>query len=254
MKNRDMGAGYEKLDQFMSVDSPVGSIQYSTPNSITAWRVQSLFSKEPETIDWIAGFEPGDVFVDVGANVGMYTIWAAKTRRVRVFAFEPESQNYALLNQNIVRNGLGDLVIAYCASLSDKPGFGQLALSRFETGDSIHQFSLNAEPKANRAAFLQGSYSSTMDILVDEGHIPVPSHVKIDVDGIEPKIVRGAMKTFSNANVKSVLIEVDTGNEDHWEMIDLMLKVGFDYDQEQVERSQRKEGPFKGVGNYVFRR
>jgi hypothetical protein len=50
------------------------------------------------------------------------------------------------------------------------------------------------------------------------------------------------------------LIEVDTGLEDHWEMVDLMLELGFDYSQDQVERAQRKEGPFKGVGNYVFRR
>lgn len=249
----DLGE-YEKLDPCMSVDSPAGPVQYSTPNSMTAWRVQSLFKKEPDTIDWIAGFEPGAVLIDVGANVGMYTIWAAMTRGSRVFAFEPESQNYALLNRNIARNQLGERVIAYCASLSDKAGFGQLALSNFMVGGSVHQFSGNAEPKAKRAAFLQGSYSSTLDILVDEGHIPVPSYVKIDVDGIEPKIVRGALKTFSNATVKSVLIEVDTNDEKHWEMIDLMLNLGFDYEQAQVDRAQRTDGPFKGVGNYVFRR
>ena len=249
----DLGE-YEKLDPFLSVDSTAGPVQYSTPNSATAWRVQTLFTKEPDTIDWIAGFEVDAILVDVGANVGMYTIWAAMTRRAKVYAFEPESQNYALLNRNIKRNGVNKRVIAYCASLSDKPGFGQLALSAFSQGGSVHQFSANAEPKQKRAAFLQGSYSSTLDILVDEGYVPVPNYVKIDVDGIEPKIVRGAVKTFANASVKSVLIEVDTGNEEHWEMVDQMLKLGFDYSQEQVDRSQRKEGPFKGVGNYVFRR
>ena len=153
----DLGE-YEKLDPFISVDSSAGPVQYSTPNSMTAWRVQTLFSKEPDTIDWIAGFEPGAVLVDVGANVGMYTIWAAMTRRSRVFAFEPESQNYALLNRNIARNQVSERVIAYCASLSDKPGFGQLALSAFALGGSVHQFSANAEPKAKHAAFSQGSY------------------------------------------------------------------------------------------------
>jgi len=245
---------YEKLDPFIAVDSPQGPVQFSTPSLVTAFRVETLFSKEPDTIEWIAGFEPGAVLVDIGANVGMYTIWAAKTRGTRVFAFEPESQNYAVLNRNIVRNNVGDRVIAYCASLSDQPGFGQLRLSAFSIGGSVHQFSPSGESGRKPAAFYQGSYSTTLDILVSEGLLPVPDHVKIDVDGIEPKIVRGARATFADPKVKSVLIEVDTGVEDHWNMVDLMLELGFDYDNAQVERARRQEGPFKGVGNYVFRR
>ncbi len=245
---------YEQLDPFLAVDSPAGPVHFSTPNRATAWRVETLFTKEPDTIEWIASFAPGEVLIDIGANVGMYTIWAAKTRGARVFAFEPESQNYALLNRNIVRNGVGDLVTAYCVSLSDTAGFGRLALSAFMLGGSVHQFSSNEEVRSISGAYLQGSYSSTLDTLVGEGLLPVPAHVKIDVDGIEPRIVRGAQRTFADRRVKSVLIEVDTNAEDHWEMVDLMLSLGFDYAHEQVERAQRVEGPFKGVGNYVFRR
>jgi FkbM family methyltransferase len=245
---------YERIDPFMTVDSPAGPVQFSTPNSATAWRVQTLFSKEPDTIDWIGEFAPGEVLVDIGANVGMYTIWAAKTRKVAVFAFEPESQNFAVLNRNIVRNDVGDLVRAYCVSLSDKSGFGHLRLSGFVIGSSVHQFSANEETRRKTSAYYQGSYSSTLDTLVAEGSLPVPDYVKIDVDGIEPNIVRGARATFADPKVKSVLIEVDTRIEDHWNMVDMMLELGFDYTHEQVERAQRKEGPFKGVGNYVFRR
>lgn len=245
---------YEKLDPFLSVDSPAGPVHFGTPNRATAWRVETLFTKEPDTIEWIAGFAPGAVLVDIGANVGMYTIWAAKTRGTRVFAFEPESQNYALLNRNILRNGISNLATAYCASLSDTVGFGHLALSAFMLGGSVHQFAPNAEARPNSAAFLQGSYSSTLDTLVAEGLLPVPDHVKIDVDGIEPRIVQGARNTLADRHVRTVLIEVDTNRERHWEMVDLMLSLGFDYEHEQVERAQRTEGPFKGVGNYVFRR
>jgi len=245
---------YETLDPFLSVDSPAGPVQFSTPNRATAWRVETLFTKEPDTIEWIASFGADAVLVDIGANVGMYTIWAAKTRGTRVFAFEPESQNFALLNRNIVRNGLGDLATAYCASLSDATGFGRLALSTFMLGGSVHQFSGSEEARPKSAAFLQGSYSSTLDTLVAAGVLPVPDHVKIDVDGIEPRIVQGARNTFADRRVRSVLIEVDTNRENHWEMVDLMLSLGFDYEHEQVERAQRSDGPFKGVGNYVFRR
>jgi FkbM family methyltransferase len=192
------------------------------------------------------------VLVDIGANVGMYTIWAAKTRNARVFAFEPESQNYAVLNRNIARNGLHDRVLDFFLSLSDAAGFGTLQLSQFGFGGSVHQFSSGAGTK--RVGYLQGSCSSTLDILVADGVVPVPDYVKIDVDGLEPRIVKGARKTFADPRVKSVLIEVDTRVESHWEMVDLMLELGFDYDPQQVERAQRKEGPFQGVGNYVFKR
>jgi FkbM family methyltransferase len=245
---------YEKLDPHVSVDSPAGPVQFSTPNSAAAWRVSTLFTKEPDTIDWIAEFEPGSVLVDIGANVGMYTIWSAKTRGTTVFAFEPESQNFAILNRNILRNAVDDRVTAYCASVSDTTGFGRLALSQFMPGGSAHQFADSKEASPKGAVFLQGSYSTTLDTLVAEGVVPIPHYVKIDVDGIEPQIVRGARETFSQLGVKSVLIEVDTRIEDHWNMVDLMLELGFDYSQEQVERAQRKDGPFKGVGNYVFRR
>ena len=244
---------YEQLDPFKSIDSPAGPVHFSTPNRATAWRVDTLFTKEPDTIAWIAEFAPGAVLVDIGANVGMYTIWAARTRGTKVFAFEPESQNYALLNRNIVRNGVGNLVVAYCASLSDTTGFGSLSLSQFMLGGSSHQFA-DSEEVPRRGAFVQGSYSSTLDALIEEGLIPVPDHVKIDVDGIEHRIVKGASKTFADRRVKSVLIEVDSGMEPHWEMVDFMLQLGFDFSPEQAERARRTEGPAKGLGNYVFRR
>jgi hypothetical protein len=51
-----------------------------------------------------------------------------------------------------------------------------------------------------------------------------------------------------------VLIEINTNLDEHWGIIDTMLESGFDYSQEQVDKAQRQDGPFKGVGNYVFRR
>src|SRR5690349_18823938 len=105
---------YEKLNPRCEIAHEGVKVLYATPTVFTKWRVDSLFEKEPVTIEWIAGFAPDDVFVDVGANVGMYSIWAAKTRKTRVFAFEPEAQNYSLLNRNIVLNDLSDRVRAYC--------------------------------------------------------------------------------------------------------------------------------------------
>lgn len=229
---------------------------FAAVNPITAWRARSIMQKEPGTISWIEEFAPGEVMIDIGANVGIYALCAARFRQARVYGFEPESQNYALLNRNIYDNGLQSQVTAYCCALSDETRFDLLYLSQFMTGGSCHNFgeSIDPDQRPMAAAFRQGCFSTTIDELVGQGVIPVPQHIKIDVDGIEHKVVHGASNTLAQSNVRSVLIEINTNLDEHWDVVDKMLEHGFGYSQEETERAQRTEGPFKGVGNYVFRR
>jgi FkbM family methyltransferase len=231
-------------------------VVFSVVNERTAWRAHSLMSKEPGTVAWIEEFAPGEVLFDVGANVGMYSLCAARFRGVRVFAFEPESQNYAVLNQNIHRNRLHKQVIAFCIALSDSTRYDLLYLSEFLAGGSCHTFgeSIGADGRPMAAAFRQGCFATTIDELVAHGAIAVPHHIKIDVDGNEPQVIRGASKTLADQHVKSVLIEINTAFEEHWTIIDSMLELGFDYSREEADRARRMDGPFAGVGNYVFRR
>ena len=97
--------------------------KYATPNKLTQWRVQTFHSKERDMLAWIETFEADDVLVDIGANVGMYFIWASARRRISVIFFEPGSQNYALLNQNIFINGLSEQISAYCMAIAENAGF-----------------------------------------------------------------------------------------------------------------------------------
>jgi len=232
------------------------AILFATPNYATRWRVDTFFDKEPDTLEWIAGFERGEVLVDVGANVGMYTIWAAITRAARVFAFEPESQNYALLYANIVRNGLTRQVTGYCAALSDEQSFSLLYLSDFMAGGSVHTFGAEHDYKLARrpSATVQGGISTTLDHLVASGAVPLPHHIKIDVDGLEHKVIAGSRDVLANPKVKSVLVEINTNLAEHRALIPELEQFGFRYSRDQAQRSMRKEGPFTGVGNHVFRR
>lgn len=239
----------------MQVSFEGNDLVFSTPNQQTAWRVRTLFSKEPDTIEWLKTLGPGDVLVDVGANVGMYSILAA-ARGTRVFAFEPESQNYATLNRNILLNGFTDLVCAYCTAISDTDGFSHLYLSEFLPGGSCHNFGepVDFNYRPMNASFRQGAYSTTLDQLVEQGVIPTPTALKIDVDGIEPKVIAGAKRLLGDARLKSMLVEINTNLEDHWKVIDSILDAGFDYSEEEADKARRSEGAFKGIGNYVFRR
>ncbi len=247
---------YEKLNPRTELKFGDIAVAYVTPNTFTKWRVDSLFEKEPITLEWISGFSADDVLVDVGANVGMYTIWAAKTRAARVFAFEPESQNYALLNRNILLNGLENLVSAYCLAISDQAGLSQLHLSQFGAGGSCHSLGeqVDFRHQPMKPAFSQGCVSAPLDELVASGVVPEPDHIKIDVDGFEPKVITGAKKIIEGGKLRSLLIEVNQNLADHMEMVAFLNARGFKHDAAQVAAAERKSGAFKGCAEYVFKR
>ncbi len=247
---------YEKLNPVCELSANGASVKYFTPNTMTKWRVDSLFEKEPVTMEWIAGFRDTDILVDVGANVGMYSVWAAATRGARVYAFEPESQNYATLNRNIVLNRLDGKVTAYCLALSDQFEYNELHLSAFEIGGSCHSFAERVDFKHEplTPAYSQGCVSARLDDLVAGGVLPVPDHIKIDVDGIEPKVVAGALQTVKQLRVRSLLIEINQNLRDHRDLVSELQSLGFSYSSAQVAAAERRDGPFKGVAEYVFQR
>jgi len=231
-------------------------LQFTTPNRMTQWRVESLYTKEPDTIEWLQTMKPGEVMVDVGANVGMYSIFSAIVQGVRVYAFEPESQNYALLNSNIALNGLSGQVTAYPLALSDRSGADALYLSDFTAGGSCHSFGeqVGFDLKPRGSAFAQGAFSMPLDQLVSSGAVPVPDHIKLDVDGFEHKVIAGALQTLQDPKVKSVLVELNTHLKEHQDAIQTLEQLGFSYDPQQAKGALRSSGAFEGVGEFIFRR
>lgn len=136
---------------------------------------------EQETLSFIEdSVEAGGVFVDVGANIGGYAVRLA--RKSRVYAFEPHPRNYALLRSNLKLNDL-DEVSAYNCAVSDAVGSANLYTSRFHGCHSI----VNPQKEHVTVAV------TTLDkILSDVKKIDV---LKIDVEGAEPHVFRGAVKT-----------------------------------------------------------
>ena len=238
----------------VTVDDKV--LKYAIPNSMCLWRVQTLTTKEPDTVTWLNSIPRGAVLLDVGANVGLYSVYAAGICGAQVFAFEPESQNYAVLNKNIHLNNLTEQVVAWCIALSDEQKFDKLFLSDFKQGGSCHTFAESVDPNLNYRdfPFQQGAFATSIDKLVASGTIPVPNFIKIDVDGIEHKVIRGAENTLQNQAVTSLIIEINSNLDEHNWIISFLSSLGFSHDPEQFAHAQRTDGFFKGTGEYVFRR
>ena len=271
----EVGAGRIKtkwLDlEYADVDVRGTPLRFATTGSSSKKRIRTLFSKEPITLAWIDTFARGETLYDIGANVGMYTIYAALTRGAAVCAFEPEALNYAELNKNVYLNELHGQVLAYCVALSDVDKPDRLLLSDFGLGISYHDFQENSWPedkefapdwrvsRDNRRA--QGCIGHRLDTLVAAG-LPAPDHIKIDVDGLEHRVIDGMIQTLGDQRLKTVLVEINFDNPKNLIIIDKMGELGwrFSWDQLRTHRSlkftvdQIKGYQERGVGglNYIF--
>ncbi len=241
---------YERIQPNASVDG----IVFNLPNRHCEWRVQTMYTKEPDTIAWIRSMKTGDVFYDIGANIGLYTMLAAK-QGLRVFSFEPESQNFAILIRNLAMNGFTkDQAVAFPFCISDQERVDTLRLSSLIAGGSCHSFAsdLNYRREEKEWKYQQGTVGFSLDTLVYELMMPQPLHIKIDVDGFEDKVLKGAERVIDHA--QSILVEMDSNNSEHMEWKVALENRGFLTDETEYSVARRKDGPFTGIGNIIFRR
>ena len=246
---------YQQLQPNLRYDTvknhPEFDLTFLTPNQQCEWRVQTLDTKEPDTIAWLHGMKRGETLFDVGANMGQYSLIVAKLG-LTVHAFEPESQNFALLCRNIGINNLGECVTAWPLALSDKTGIDYFFVQSLQVGGSCSSYGVevNFHLQPKKYAVRQGCAAITMDEFSDA--YGFPTHVKIDVDGLEHKVIAGMAATL--CEVKSVLVELNTALPVHNSIYAIMQDHGLYPDDKTADEARRKEGTFAGIGNVIFYR
>jgi FkbM family methyltransferase len=203
-------------------------LRFAIPNALNVYRAETFSTKEPETLEWIDAMPEGSVLWDIGGNVGLYSCYAAKHRRCRVFAFEPSVFNLELLARNIFLNGLTDRITIVPLPLSDRIAISTLNMSTTDWGGALstfgQTFGQDGTPLAKVFEFrtIGLSMADAMSAL----GIPQPDYVKMDVDGIEHMILSGGGPVLRGA--KEVLIEInDTFAEQASESSRLLTEAGF---------------------------
>jgi len=190
------------------------SIKLETSNVREFSRATSYVTKEPETISWLDMYlGSGGVLYDVGANIGQYSLYIAlKSKgKVHVYSFEPESQNYAALNRNIYLNNVSDYVTSLCLAIADRARIDSFNVhGDLRAGEAIHQFGSTVDAFGIRfnPVHKQGGMGVSLDDLHFLYGLDFPHCVKIDVDGLESAVIRGASKIINDARLQSVLIEI----------------------------------------------
>jgi len=107
---------------------------FCAPNSLCKYRAYSFSTKEPDTLHWIDNFEEGEVFFDIGANVGLYSVYAAKARNCQVFSFEPSVFNLEVLSRNVFLNELTNKIQILPIALNNSNSVGILNMSSTNVG------------------------------------------------------------------------------------------------------------------------
>ena len=181
-------------------------IRFHCTNEIEAERARTLFMKEPGTIEWLNRMQPEDTLIDVGANVGCYSLYAAVKRGASVIAVEPHVGTAATLLRNVAENK-ADVKVFTCALASGRK-IQPFHYGAFLSGSSGSQVMIaRAQGVAFDAVAVECKQTLTLDE-ISQGKQRV--FLKIDVDGSEADILRGGLNTLHRAI--SVQVEVGPHN------------------------------------------
>ena len=159
--------------------------------------------KEQRIIKRIISFlNPGDIFYDIGASFGLYTIPLAKimSDRGRIIAFEPNKQSYERLQENLNLNALNNVRL-FCLALGNKNGELKLFTGNIPMDSSL-VYSSTFKQNYQIVKVVKG------DDLKEEENLPPPRAVKIDVEGYEYKVIQGLHRTLLNPSCKLVCCEI----------------------------------------------
>lgn len=192
------------------LDFPDTPIQLRVTSKPERLRLRAC-AKEPWTVDWIRyAVGTGDVFYDVGANVGAYSLVAAKKTAgaSRVVAFEASYENVAALCANIVLNDVADRVTPLPVALANVNSLSVFNLLSMAPGAARH--SLDGNAAEGPPAYAQPVLTYRLDDLVALLGLPAPTHLKLDVDGGELAVLDGAARTLASPCLRSMLLEVST--------------------------------------------
>jgi FkbM family methyltransferase len=211
---------------------------------------------EPELLDLIDSLPNGTVLYDVGASIGLFSLYAAIKRGCRVVAFEAEAQNYAMLEMNhfINRARLPQPLTALNVALSDSAGLGAIYTRVYgagEHGKTLDKAVAQDTKEGFEPVHVQAVLKQTLDGLIATCGLALPQVLKVDVDGAEAAVLRGAVATLRSPSLHTVFIEL-TERSDADEAA-ILRAHGFSLTA-KVPVVRLRGGHYPDLYNCIFRR
>ena len=239
-----------------------GSFLVNKGSDMIEWRAKSFLQKEPTTLEWLQSLEPESILIDIGANIGIYSIPSALFHVKKVYAVEPELKSFTELVKNIELNNLDDTkieAVPVAITTEFASSITQFYLTVDEPGMSCHQLGRNQdfklapvkEKRKHRSVYCVSLSNFLKNLPVSDDDI---LHLKIDVDGIETDVCESLFTNNYIHRISSLQIELNPQLKSHKTLIDRLHAYGFSFLHSQIARAVRKSGTFEGFAEYVFRR
>jgi FkbM family methyltransferase len=188
-----------------------------------------------------------DSFLDVGANIGAYTVLAGKVVGASCIAVEPIESTVAHLRDNVVLNAIESHVRVERCAVGEHSGVARMT----SMGDTVNRIVLDAvhDQRVVEVPI------RTLDELVADG--PVPQVMKMDIEGYELPALRGATKLLSDRNLRACIIEVWSASgsvtQNGHEVLALMDRFGFEVvEYDAFTRALRSRADLSREGNTLF--
>jgi FkbM family methyltransferase len=213
--------------------------------------------QEPAMLEWLGTFAAGEVFYDVGANCGTVSLAAGAMHReqITIVAIEPAYTNFESLVRNLSRNGLLPFTIPLQVALKDRTGIERLNYyGSTDAGTSLHAIGDPVDYEGNRFAPVEGQLmpAFALDDLITVLRLPLPTRMKIDVDGHEGPLLMGAVGTLERGSISELAIEI-VDHDRQGTRLDAVKDLLRRYGYELVDTFRHGgEGSF--VSDHVFRR
>lgn len=228
------------------------------PSHLSKWRVETFFTKEPETLKWIESFKKNSniIFWDIGANIGLYSIYTAiNFKRSKIISFEPSTLNLNILSRNVSLNNLEKKINIFQIGLTNvNNNFFEMNETTLEEGGALSSFgkNYNFEGKKINKINKYSIFGTTIDYLIFNNILKVPDYIKIDVDGTEHVILNGAEKTLKKNKIKSILVEVNENFLDQKVNVETILKKCGFYLKHKYIAQDVIGTKFSESCNYIF--
>ena len=181
-----------KNNDFKTIEKKNFKIKFYVPNELCEFRVNTFYSKEPETLDWIDSFKDDTIFWDIGANIGLYSCYAALKKKIKIIAFEPSVFNLEILAKNIFLNNCVEKINIVSLPLGENNNFNKFRMSNTFQGGALSSFDKNIDWKGDKidSVFEYTILGSSIDDLLKNFKLEYPDYIKIDVDGLEHIILK----------------------------------------------------------------
>jgi FkbM family methyltransferase len=204
-------------------------------------------------LEWIRdSFHPDDVFYDIGANVGAYSLLAAAVHgpALTVVSFEPSATNYAQLCRNIALNPFARAIRPLPIALTSVPGIVNFHYSDMTAGAALHQIGGDGR----EARFTQPVLASSLDEIVRVYGLASPNHIKVDVDGGEIGVFEGATKTLRNPSLRTMLIELHEVSPEFVAVDRMVREAGFELAAKHRSVPGAIDPKVAGYHSFIYRR